>query len=206
MLHPPLDQEKKHLAQFRKSMKKFKTTLDHTFSVKNYSKPFEFARLNSEIVSLLWSLGITSEKLLAKQDEYFEWIEKTISDLPSAVDFLSCMAQDAFDPLTQEEGQSLVALAIRNGLSDPKVARKLESLRNAELRGWWKEGWDGDNKKFKSRMFIHKSRRLLGVCDPFQVLKEGEVFIRITTRDGGPSTPINADVIVIKNPCLHPGQ
>jgi hypothetical protein len=46
-------------------------------------------------------------------------------------------------------------------------------------------------------MIIQKSRRLYGVCDPFQVLKEGQVHIRITVSREGPATPIHGVVGVI---------
>ena len=49
-------------------------------------------------------------------------------------------------------------------------------------------------------------RRLYGVCDPHQVLKEGQVHIRVTTGRKGPSTPIHGDVLVVRNPCLYPGD
>jgi hypothetical protein len=55
-------------------------------------------------------------------------------------------------------------------------------------------------------MLIHQSRRLFGVCDPYGVLKEGQVHIRITSSRKGGTTPINADVLVVRNPCLHPGD
>ncbi|KAI6095198.1 RNA dependent RNA polymerase-domain-containing protein [Pisolithus croceorrhizus] len=44
-----------------------------------------------------------------------------------------------------------------------------------------------------------------GVCDPLKVLKEGQVFVRVTSRTGA-STLINGDVLVVRNPCLHPGD
>ena len=53
---------------------------------------------------------------------------------------------------------------------------------------------------------IHKSRLIFGVCDPYSVLKEGQVHIRITSTRKGPTTPINGDVLVVRNPCLHPGE
>lgn len=83
MLHPQLDAEGKHLAQFRKSMKKFTTTTDHTFSVVGHSRPYTFGRLNNDIIVLLSCLGVTNEKLLNKQDEYFQGTQRKIPPLPS---------------------------------------------------------------------------------------------------------------------------
>lgn len=65
----------------------------------------------------------------------------------------------------------------------------------------------------KCRISIPESRFLFGVCDPTAKdgftgrLKEGECFIRITRDgDGRPHTIINTDVLVTRNPCLHPGD
>ena len=71
MLHPLLDKDGLHLVHFRESMKKFKTTLDTTFSVVGHSMPYKFGRLNNDVVVLLASLGVSNEKLLEKQDQYF---------------------------------------------------------------------------------------------------------------------------------------
>lgn len=191
MLHPQLDTERKHLAAFRKSMKKFTTTNDITFSVVNYSKPYTFGRLNSNIITLLSSLGVSNEKILAIQQEYFNWIQRASEDYLTAVDLLSCLGDFA-----QAEAVLL------KGLDDTDVQSSIRRFQSSEIASLRNQ----ENGKFKSRMMIHKSRRLFGVCDPFQVLKEGQVYIRIMTGRKGEATPIHGDVIVVRNPCLHPGE
>ncbi len=191
MLHPQLDAEKKHLAAFRKSMKKFTPTSDITFSVVNYSKPYTFGRLNNDIITLLSSLGISNEKILAKQQEYFDWIRRASEEYLIAVDLLSCLGDFA-----QAE-----AVFVK-GLDDTDVQNSIRRLQSSEITALRNQ----ENGKFKSRMMIHKSRRLFGVCDPFQVLKEGQVHIRIMIGRKGEATQVHGDVIVVRNPCLHPGE
>jgi hypothetical protein len=65
----------------------------------------------------------------------------------------------------------------------------------------------------RCRILIMKSRLLFGVCDPYSKegqhgkLKEGECFVRITLDGNGkPATIINTEVLVTRNPCLHPGD
>jgi hypothetical protein len=65
----------------------------------------------------------------------------------------------------------------------------------------------------RCRILIPKSRLLFGVCDPHSKggrsgkLKEGECFVRITLDgDGKPRTITNTEVLVTRNPCLHPGD
>lgn len=188
MIHPELDQEKKHLVHFRKSMKKFTAKTANTFSVVDHSTPYVFGRLNNDIVVLLSSLGVTNEKLLAKQEEYFAWIEEAATHHLRAVDFLSCIGK-------YEEAERVLL----EGLDDPKVFQKVQDAQKSEVARFRKEGG-----KPRTRMIIHKSRLIFGVCDPYRVLKEGQVHIRITTENGA-STPINTDVLVVRNPCLHPG-
>ena len=189
MIHPELDKEKKHLVHFRKSMKKFNTSTKNTFSVVDHSAPYAFGRLNNDIIVLLSSLGVTNEKLLAKQEEYFKWIEDAATNHLRAVDFLSCIGKygDA-------------ERVLLNGLEDPKVRERILDAQKSEVSKFRKE----ETGKARTRMMIHKSRLIFGVCDPYGVLKEGQVHIRITTENGA-STPINSDVLVVRNPCLHPG-
>jgi len=193
MLHPDLDKEadkeKKTLIQFRSSMKKFTTVENHTFSVVEHSMPYSFGRLNNDIIVLLASLGITQEKLLAKQEAYFRWIEGASQDITRAVDFLSCLRHN-----------DLSERVLLDGLDDRAVSQKIRSLQMAEVNSFLKKD------KMKSRMMIHKSRFLFGICDPYRVLKEGQVHIRVTSSRKGPTTPINGDVLVVRNPCLHPGE
>ena len=189
MLHPELDQEKKYLVHFRKSMKKFSTSTTNTFSVVDYSTPFAFGRLNNDIIVLLSSLGVTNEKFLAKQEEYFRWIEDATTNHLRAVDFLSCLGK-------YDEAERVLL----DGLDDPKVFAKVQDAQKAEIARFRK----GDSEKFKSRMIIHKSRLIYGVCDPYGVLKEGQVHVRIANENGA-TTLVNTDVLVVRNPCLHPG-
>lgn len=192
MIHPELDKEKNPqmpvLVQFRASMKKFATDQNQTFSVVDHSSPYSFGRLNNDIIVLLSSLGISNERLLAKQDSYFQWISSASRDPQAAIDFLCCL-----------EEYGVAERVLLEGIDDPKVSKEIRKLQQKEVAAFSKKD------KMRARMVIHKSRLLFGVCDPYQVLKEGQVHIRITSNKG-PTTPINADVLVVRNPCLHPGM
>ncbi|KAI6021731.1 hypothetical protein PISMIDRAFT_613287 [Pisolithus microcarpus 441] len=188
MMHPEMDREKTCLAEFRKSMKKFSTTQDHSFSVVGYSKPYSFGRLNNDVIVLLSSLGITDEKFIAKQREYLRWIEEASTDMTKAIDFVSTL-----------DNYKLAERVLLDGLDDEAVSRDIRKAQMSEVSQFLK------NDKPRARMIIHKSRLLYGVCDPFKVLKEGQVYVRVTSRTGA-STLINGDVLVVRNPCLHPGD
>jgi hypothetical protein len=188
MLHPQLDLAKQHLAHFRASMKKFTAIGDITFSVVDYSKPYAFGRLNNDIVVLLSSLGVSNEALLKKQSEYFSWIEGASTDINNAVDFLSCI--DKFE---------LAERVLLDGLDDPRIQKEIQGAQNREV------GSFGKKNKTRVRMMLQKSRLLFGVCDPYGVLEEGEVHVRFTAHQGA-TTLHEVDVLVVRNPCLHPGE
>jgi hypothetical protein len=189
MLHPDLDAQKQAFIHFRASQKKFTATGDNIFSVVDYSVPYAFARLNDDIIVLLASLGITTEKLLLKQEAYFKWITDAGTSWEVAFDFLSSMGNFA-----------LAEKLLLEGIDSPAVQSKIHSLQNSELASFRK------NDRFRTRMLIHKSRFLFGICDPYQVLREGEVHVRISVPRKGGTTLTQMDLLVVRNPCLHPGD
>jgi hypothetical protein len=190
MLHPEMGRtDPTILAQFRDSMKKFNATLDNTFSVVDYSKPYAFGRLNNDIIVLISSLGIPDEALLAKQQQYFRWIEDASTDVQKAIDFLSCLGEFA-----------MAEKVLLDGLDDPRVQHRIRDMQTSEVNSFSKNG------KTRCRAIIHKSRLLFGVCDPYGVLEEGEVHVRFTSSRQGAAALHEIDVLVVRNPCLHPGR
>ncbi|THH07660.1 hypothetical protein EW145_g3223 [Phellinidium pouzarii] len=189
MLHPPLDVMKKHLVAFRKSMKKFSANVEPMFSVIDFSTPYSFGRLNNDVVVLLSSLGVSNEKLLEKQEEYFQWLIKASDDVPSAINFLSCLGQYA-----------LSERILLDGIESSDNQKGIHRFLMQEVKKFKKDG------KMRVRMMVHKSRLLYGVCDPFKVLKEGQIFVRVSDGRRGQTTLANMSVLVARNPCLHPGD
>ena len=164
---------------------------------------------SAEHATLLSALKISDAKFLAKQGEYLETIAKATSDIHSAIVLLS----------TAERLDLVQSLAIK-GLEDISVQRQIADTQMHTLN------MAVDKKQeTKVRVTIEKSRLLYGVCDEQGVLKPGEVFVRVNMprlvskllRDiltggytvyffQGPRTLFNVDVIVVRNPCLHPGD
>ena len=186
MRHPQLKQEHTH---FRKSQKKFTATGNNTFSVVDYSTPYAFARLNNDIVVLLASLGISNEVFLAKQKAYHELLEAASTDWESAFNLLCALNKyDVAERLLVE------------GLESDPIRKAILSLQNSELTAFIKKD------KPRVRTLIPKSRFLFGVNDPYQVLQEGEVHVRVMVPRKGLTTLTNVDVLVVRNPCLSPGD
>ncbi|KAG9082622.1 hypothetical protein FRC07_014153, partial [Ceratobasidium sp. 392] len=159
-IHPELDQEAQHHVHFRESMRKLKTTSNNTFSVVDYSRPYQFARLNNDIVVLLSALGITTETLVAKQEEYFRWITSARTDVYDAMNLLAALGK-----------YSSVERVLLDGLDNERVQDEIKAVQAAEVAAFRKP----DTEKERCRIFLLKSRFLFGICDPYDILEEGEV-------------------------------
>jgi hypothetical protein len=152
--------------------------------------------LNDEVVVLLHTLGITQETLLAKQAQYLTFLQNVSQgDLQSAFQFLSCIDRTDLTEKLLLDGLTTVIGSLRS-LVKQEYARMINK-----------------RDEQRCRILILKSRLLFGVCDPTAKagsqgrLKEGECFVRIThDGDGRPQTIINTEVLVTRNPCLHPGD
>lgn len=59
----------------------------------------------------------------------------------------------------------------------------------------------------RCRIMIPQSRLLFGICDSKNILREGECVVRVTMEgDGQPRQLSGMEILVTRNPCLHPGD
>jgi hypothetical protein len=160
-----------------------------------YSKPYAFGSLNDEVVVLLHTLGISTGTLLQKQQQYLNFLNSVSRGDPvPAFQFLSYHDRlDLAEKLLLEGIESVRTLL--GGLVRQEYAKMLNK-----------------RDEQRCRILIRDSRLLFGVCDPTSKngqpgkLKEGECFIRVTHVDGLARSVINTEVMVTRNPCLHPGD
>jgi hypothetical protein len=145
---------------------------------------------------LLHALGVSTDMLLRKQEQYLEFLSNVSQgDSRAAFQFLSYYDRiDLAEKLLLEGTES-----VRSTLGS--LVRQ-EYTKMLNKRG-----------EQRCRILIPKSRLLFGVCDPTSKnqrpgkLREGECFVRITDDgDGVARTIINTEVMVTRNPCLHPGD
>ncbi|KAK4144578.1 RNA dependent RNA polymerase-domain-containing protein [Dichotomopilus funicola] len=181
--------DKKVLLKMRKSMKKFAGGDDYSFSVVEYSKPYTYGYLNDEVIVLLSALGMDRTVLKRKQEEHFQYLAEASQDPRAAFRFLSYLnmpqlaEQVLLDSL--DAVRPRIQALVRNEYT--KMLNKREEQR--------------------CRILLPKSRLLFGICDAWGVLKEGECAVKITLEgDGQPTALKGCDVLVTRNPCLHPGD
>jgi hypothetical protein len=148
------------------------------------------------VVVLLSALGITQETLLQKQKDHLVFLQN--------VDRGDCRA--AFQFLSYCDRLDVAEKMLYDGIETVKsTLQKLVKQEYARMLN--------KRDEQRCRILIPKSRQLFGVCDPHSKngkttkLKEGQCFVRITQEaDGKPATIINTEVLVTRNPCLHPGD
>jgi regulator of nonsense transcripts 1 len=138
---------------------------------------------------LLHALGISQETLLSKQHDHFCLLNNAKTKPPEAIRFLSYVNRS-----------DLAERVLLDGAE--KVKPQIHGLINGELSKML-------NKKDEQRcrIFVQKSRLLFGVCDAWDVLREGECAVKVTLEGSGqPYALKNTEVTVIRNPYLHPGD
>ena len=152
-------------------------------------QPYSFGFLNDEIVLLLHFLGISESVLLRKQREHLDFLVDVHSS-----------PQQAFRFLTYCNRLDLAERVILDGVESIKTT--ISKLVNQEYDKMLNKRDDQ-----RCRIMIPRSRLLFGVCDSKGVLKEGECAVRVTMDgDGQPRQLIGMEILVTRNPCLHPGD
>ena len=187
MLEPKLQGQ--ILVEFRESMRKFKGGDDLSFSVVDYAKPYNFGHLNDEVILLLHSLGVSEDVLLRKQREHLDFLAEAVNDPRTAFRFLSYTNQ-----------LELAEKVLVDGIEAcrPSLRRLVNAEQNKLLN---------KRDEQRCRILVSQSRLLFGVCDSRGILKDGECVVRVTMDgDGVPRTIVGTEVLVTRNPCLHPGD
>lgn len=145
--------------------------------------------MNDETILLLNSLGISQEVLLEKQESFFAFLDNATKDPIMAFAYLCSINETVLAEKLLIEGLGSISGQLKKFISQ-------EQGKMINKRG-----------EQKCRILVPSSRLLFGVCDHKDVLSPGECYIRVTQNaDGKPRTIIGANVLIARNPCLHPGD
>ena len=171
----------------RNSMRKFENG-DRKFCVGRYSK-YQKVRLKREIVNLLSSIENNNIKntLFQYLDEDFEDLLNMFENEQKALGNLKAFLMEDDIKLIYDS---------RISLENPvwlKVLKGIYRLRSMK-------------KKSKMNILVKDGVFLMGVLDPYGVLKQDEIFIQV--REDKSSTPkiMQKPAFIYRNPCLHPGD
>ncbi|KAD2804276.1 hypothetical protein E3N88_37653 [Mikania micrantha] len=185
----------------RNSMNKFEsnnTKLD-ILAVSKYQPCY----LNRQLITLLSTLGI--------EDRIFETKQKQAVCLLDAILKDPMKAEEALELMSAGENTSIMKGMLSCGYkpdAEPFLSMMLQVFRATKLL----------ELRTKTRIFVPEGRLMMGCLDETRTLKYGQVFVQYSSAGRGPldddysgtgsykSLTVRGDVVVSRNPCLHPGD
>ncbi|CAB4295827.1 unnamed protein product [Prunus armeniaca] len=159
--------------------------------------------LNRQLITLLSTLGVPDHVFMKKQNEALKQLEGVLTDPSRALEALEMIFQGEVTNVLKEMlacGYEPDAEPFMSLMLQAFCASKLVELRT------------------KTRIFVPNGRSLMGCLDETGTLEYGEVFVQCSRRAvfGGNSNSsatssednfiVEENVVVAKNPCLHPGD
>ncbi|KAK3729797.1 hypothetical protein QZH41_003410 [Actinostola sp. cb2023] len=200
---------KESKVEFRESMRKF-TIADNelrekvtTFAVLDYSRPYTSGYLNIQSVMLLADRGVSHDYLKQLQEDYYLMLGNLCTNRSRAAYFLRTTGNSELFQMLQITGLK-------------GINKELEKLRDTELENMKRcdEIEGGRNlpnpyhgMKTTLRVFVPKSRIVLGVCDPYGILNYGECYFKPTMSEEEEDEFEEVDqVVVIRHPSYYPGD
>ena len=172
----------------RKSMKKFENK-DRRFCVARYSK-YRKVYLNREIINLLSSIENHDIK-----NTLLGYMDRDLAELTKMFENEKIALQQLQDYLSESD----LKLIYDSGFSFTENAHWFEVLKGIyRLRSM--------DIKEKMNIWVEEGAFLMGVPDPYGILKENEVFVQVKKNESSKSEIIQKCAFLYRNPCLHPGD
>ncbi|KAI3817148.1 hypothetical protein L1987_10937 [Smallanthus sonchifolius] len=184
----------------RKSMCKFEsdnTKLD-ILAVSKYQPCY----MNRQLITLLSTLWV--------KDHIFEKKQKEAVCLLDAILVEPMKAEEALELMSPGENTNVMKGMLSCGYkpnAEPFLSMMLQVFRATKLL----------ELRTKTRIFVPKGRSMMGCLDETRTLEYGQVFVQYSSagRSLGDdysgfgsckSRIVRGDVVVARNPCLHPGD
>ena len=172
----------------RKSMRKFQNE-DKKFCITSYSK-YHKAYLNKEIINLLSSFEEYSIK-----DILIRYMDKELEELVNMFESEETALQNLqrFLPLNNLSFILDSEFSFTKNAHWFEVLKGIYRLRSMELKN-------------KMNITIEEGAFLVGIPDPYGVLKDNEVFVQVHKNNSTGRKIIQKRAFIYRNPCLHPGD
>lgn len=189
----------------RKSMSKYESD-NNKLDVLGWSK-YQPCYLNRQLVTLLSTLGVKDDVLEQKQKEAVDQLDAILHD--------SLKAQEALELMSPGENTNILKAMLNCGYmpdAEPFLSMMLQTFRASKLL----------DLRTRSRIFIPNGRAMMGCLDESRTLEYGQVFVQFTgaghrefsedlhpfnnSRSTNCNFILKGNVVVAKNPCLHPGD
>ncbi|KAK3827568.1 MAG: RNA dependent RNA polymerase-domain-containing protein [Benniella sp.] len=187
-LYPTLP---KKMVQIRPSMEKF--TVKHYVLEVIRTSSYISSYLNRQIIILITHLGVPDEIILDLKNKQMRDLAKLETDDTTAIKVLR---QNWDEHGTTEMMVEMINAGFLQN-QDPFIKNLLALFKHQQHEELAK----------KARILVPDGAYLLGVCDETGDLKEGEIFVQVSGSEGSSNRRIiEADCIVVRCPCFHPGD
>ncbi|VVA14604.1 PREDICTED: RNA-dependent [Prunus dulcis] len=159
--------------------------------------------LNRQLITLLSTLGVPDLVFVKKQNEALKQLEGVLADPSRALEALEMIFQGEVTDVLKE----MLACGYEPD-AEPFLSLMLQAFCASKLV----------ELRTKTRIFVPNGRSLMGCLDETGTLEYGQVFVQCSQRVvfGGNSNSsatsskdnfiVEGNVVVAKNPCLHPGD
>ncbi|KAK3222191.1 hypothetical protein Dsin_009216 [Dipteronia sinensis] len=188
----------------RNSMCKYESDI-RKLDVLGWSK-YQPCYLNRQIITLLSTLGV--------QDHVFEKKQREAADQLDAILTDPLRAQEALELMSPGENTNILKemlLCNYKPDAEPFLSMMLQTFRESKLL----------ELRTKARICIPRARSMMGCLDETRTLNYGQVFVQFSNAgcrhlsdDSVMSSTngsvrhyiVKGNIVVAKNPCLHPGD
>ncbi|KAL3731289.1 hypothetical protein ACJRO7_028202 [Eucalyptus globulus] len=187
----------------RESMSKYESneTKLNVLACSKYQPLF----LNRQLITLLSTLGVP--------DHVFEKKQRNAVDQLNAILVYPLRAQEALDLMSPGENGNILKEMLKCGYepdAEPFLSMMLRTFRDAKLF----------LLRTKTKIFLPEGRYMMGCLDETRTLQYGQVFVQYSGRrkkqmwdesimfrsSDSDQTVVQGNVVVARNPCLHPGD
>ncbi|KAB2624280.1 RNA-dependent RNA polymerase 1 [Pyrus ussuriensis x Pyrus communis] len=159
--------------------------------------------LNRQLITLLSTLGVPDHVFQRKQTQALNQLEGVLTD-PSR-------AKEALETIFQGEVTDVLKEMLSCGYkpdAEPFLSLTLQAFCASKLM----------ELRTKTRIFVSSGRSMMGCLDETGTLEYGQVFVQcshrvISTGSAHSNTTsseekfvVDGNVVVARNPCLHPGD
>ncbi|XVF85598.1 hypothetical protein PTKIN_Ptkin17bG0129800 [Pterospermum kingtungense] len=147
--------------------------------------------LNRQLITLLSTLGVPDHAFEKKQREVVTELNAILIDPLKAQEALELMSPGENTNILKE----MLSCDYRPD-AEPFLSMMLQTFRASKLM----------ELRTKSRIFVKKGRCMMGCLDETRTLDYGQVFVQYSGCRSERCITVKGDVVVAKNPCLHPGD
>ncbi|CAD8123706.1 unnamed protein product [Paramecium sonneborni] len=184
----------------RRSMVKYnpaKGGYPNKIQILDFNK-FRGGYLNRQIIMLLLTLNVKDSAFQELQDEYLKKIEELQMKDASIYKYFSVeYCDEQFDiPNIIDALRAYINVGMDNNILCQGVISKLKQRGLMQLRK-------------KTTILVEKAARVLGIIDEHQILQPNEIYCLVQDENNEQQIEpenIQGEVLVTRNPCLHPGD